>query len=168
METKNEEEDDVVVTSVNNTHVNVAGVNLLGNGSPSTSIVDFIHNSESIEQMCSYFRFEDPFVDILSQQASHVLSSLYSLMNNNGKYNKEKASLSKKGKNVLEGSWAAFQRIISFSDLFTDGYLLYLVSDYTTDEIPELLSFGVVLCISILAPYIVSYSCGVRLFFFKS
>ena len=68
-------------------------------------------------------------------------------------------SLKSKGKTIGMSLWNSFRRTTAFVDFFTDIRLLYLVSN------AQLLPLTVVLSLSIICPYIVSYSCGVKLLF---
>ena len=65
-------------------------------------------------------------------------------------------------KKIVETIWNAFRRAVSVSDIFTDIRLLYLSS-----QSANLLGITVVLAISIICPYIISYSCGIKLFFIR-
>ena len=65
---------------------------------------------------------------------------------------------SKKG---IQTIWNSFRRSMSFLDLFTDIRLLYLIS---TSDHDIKTSYIIVLSVSLVCPYIVSYSCGVKLF----
>ena len=64
-------------------------------------------------------------------------------------------------KKIVQSMWNSLRRSLSFVDLFTDLRLLYLVS---TSNNP-ILDFVIILSVSVVCPYIVSYSCGVKLFF---
>ena len=70
--------------------------------------------------------------------------------------------MNEKVKKVAETIWNAFRRTVSVSDIFTDIRLLYLSS-----QSANLLGVTVVLAISIICPYIISYSCGIKLFFIR-
>ena len=124
------------------------------------STLEYISDCENIEKLCNKFSYIDPFTNLLVEESS-IIDSMKNLMNN--KYYGSKASTvtnsTKRGKSIIETIWNAFRRTISLFDLFTDMYLLYLVSR------AKILAFTVVLCASIICPYIVSYSCGVKLYF---
>ena len=70
-------------------------------------------------------------------------------------------SFTKRCKKGVETIWNSFRRSISLIDLITDLRLLYLVSIANN----PILSFVMVLSVSLVCPYIVSYSCGVKLYF---
>ena len=71
--------------------------------------------------------------------------------------NEKMNSFRKRCKKGVETVWNSFRRSISFIDLFTDIRLLYLVSVLDEPIIP----FIIVLSVSLVCPYIVSYSWGV-------
>ena len=73
---------------------------------------------------------------------------------------KKMNSFTKRCKKGVQTIWNSFRRSMSFLDLFTDIRLLYLVS--IAD--PPIIPFIIVLSVSLVCPYIVSYSCGVKLF----
>ena len=68
-------------------------------------------------------------------------------------------SFKSKGKKIGMSLWNSFRRTTAFADFFTDIRLLYLVSN------AGLLPLTVILSLSIICPYIISYSCGVKLLF---
>ena len=84
------------------------------------------------------------------------LSILQMIANEERKMN----SFVKRFKKGIATIWNSFRRSISFIDLFTDLRLLYLVS---IGESP-IISFIIILSVSLVCPYIVSYSCGIKLF----
>ena len=119
---------------------------------------NFVENTRNIQDICEKYSLNDPLTNLFSQNIN-IVNELNSLMKNDKKYKLKKTSLLKKSKYTIETGWAAFRRSVSFVDLFSDLYLLYLAS---TNKI---LPFSVALFLSILCPYIVSYSCGVKMFF---
>ena len=73
---------------------------------------------------------------------------------------KKMNSFMKRCKKGIQTIWNSFRRSMSVLDLFTDIRLLYLMS--IADD--PILSFIIILSVSLVCPYIVSYSCGVKLF----
>ena len=121
------------------------------------TILKFAGDSSNIDAICDDFRLIDPFSDTLCKE-ENILDSIERLLKNQ-KRGTNKMSSSGKSKHVMIAGWNSFRRTISFSDLFTDGYLLYLVSNM------QMMLFSILLSISIICPYVVSYSCGIKLFF---
>ena len=76
---------------------------------------------------------------------------------------KKMNSFTKRCKKGIQTVWNSFRRSMSFLDLFTDIRLLYLVSIAIGND-PQMLIFVIVLSVSLVCPYIVSYSCGIKLF----
>ena len=128
-------------------------------------VLDFVANLSNISQVCNNFSLHDPFLHLLkASKTSNIFDTMFAIANQGSKYRHKKSmSLSKRGKNIAEAIWNAFRRIASSFDIYTDCYLLYLVHLYTNPSQSELLPFGVILCISIICPYIASYSCGIKL-----
>ena len=120
----------------------------------------FARDFKNISDMCENLSLIDPFSNLLNRDGD-ILQLLNCLMNmkNYSLFADESLSLTKRSKHVIVTIWTLFRRTISFFDIFTDAYLLYLVSR------ARLMLFTVVLSISIVCPYIISYSCGVKLFF---
>ena len=75
----------------------------------------------------------------------------------------ENASMKEKVKERLKvsfhSSWNAWRRTLSLFDIITDVRLLVLSSQ------AKILGFTVLLFLSIISPYVLSFSCGIRLFF---
>ena len=93
---------------------------------------------------------ESFFLDVLADYVDSYKKSRFSKIG---------SSIKEKGKKIFMSIWNSFRRTTAFVDFFTDARLLYLVSN------ANLLGFTVVLSLSIICPYIVSYSCGVKLLF---
>ena len=72
--------------------------------------------------------------------------------------NKKEESIKKQSKEIFESLWNAFRRGVSFFDLFADIRLLYLSSSGGK------VSLTIFLSLSIICPYIISYSCDIKLF----
>ena len=124
------------------------------------SALMFARDHDHISDMCENLSLIDPFSNLLNKE-SGFLKSLNTLINmkNYSMFGDEKVSLTKQSKDIIVTIWTLFRKTISFFDVFTDAYLLYLVSR------AKLMLFTVILSVSIACPYIISYSCGVKLFF---
>ena len=76
---------------------------------------------------------------------------------------KHKKKKDKKWKKYLIYTFTAFFRSLSLIDLITDIILLYKASQVASDN-TSMMPFVMCLFVSIVAPYILSYSSGVKLF----
>ena len=122
-------------------------------------IATFVGDLDSMNAIFSKFTLVDDFFNLFWTK-SDILNSIDDLLSNTTA--SKEISLSKRSKNSLMAMWIGFRRTVSFVDLFTDAYLLYLVSRI------KMMSLTIVLSISIVCPYIVSYSCAIKLFFMNS
>ena len=90
------------------------------------------------------------------------------------KSGKKTSNRLKRCKKSIEMSWKVFRRTLSFVDLFTDARLLFLISDDSIENESNnnnlnlsIQILTVSLFLSVVAPYILSYSCGLKLFFIR-
>ena len=67
----------------------------------------------------------------------------------------------KRVKKTGENVWLGFQRTTAFLDIFTDINLLILASE------GGVLPLTIGLFVSLICPYVLSYSCGIKLFFVR-
>ena len=121
-------------------------------------MLEYMSGRKIIENRCLSMSVSNGLDELLLDKTS-IAMSLQSKMKQN--YFNEN-TFAKRSKKVLETIWNAFRRTISLFDLLTDARLLYLVSR------AQALLFSVILSVSIISPYIVSYSCGIKLFFINN
>ena len=133
----------------------------------SDILTDYAINARLVEESFAQCSLENSFqsVDLLfdkhSCSKSAPISDLYSRYSKNNKF-------SKRFKKLVQAIWNAFRRSISFIDLFTDCRLLYLIGTSNisdSDSKDSILAFVALSMICIACPYIVSYSCGIKLLF---
>ena len=126
-------------------------------------ILDYVTNSDEIENIFDKFELKKDDLNglnnLLLKNQNNIAMSLEKLMLlSNAKYN----SFAKKSKKTIEIIWNAFRRSISLLDIITDIRLLYFASK------ANLLALTVIISLSLICPYIVSYSCGIKLFFINN
>ena len=137
------------------------------NTEKSNLLIKYCQQRKDIDDSFKHFHLETNFWQIskyseLYNKFNFGSNSDLSIDSMIANQEKKMNSLSRRSKKAVATAWNSFRRSMSFFDLFTDLRLLYLVSTSSGDPI---ISFIIVLSVSLVCPYFVSYSCGVKLFF---
>ena len=127
--------------------------------------IQYYGRHKEINNLLSNCRLESNFWDDSSELNDicnpNLIDTEFAIEKMIAKENDKLNSWKKRLKKIVQTIWNSLRRSISFVDLITDLRLLYLVS--TSND--PLLYFVIILSVSVVCPYIVSYSCGVKLFF---